>query len=191
MLIKLLKLFLSLLGLILLGALGSGLWEKVLNPFIDWFSKTFITIIGNFQSSYIDNIYKSSALGPEKVSLMFSAVFFLVIFSFIMYALFIYINRTFRNGNSAFILKFMVTTQLAGTFILIGILLVRFPTVSSLSNYSYQGLEIVRPNMSEYQYYELKSELLQVMSKDDFLNFSKKLKSYEDDEHRLPELVDL
>jgi hypothetical protein len=60
-------------------------------------------------------------------------------------------------------------------------------TEAKISTYAYKGIEIVRPNMTELEYLELKSKILQGQSKSDFNSISEHLQSYSDAAHVLPD----
>lgn len=60
---KSLKIIVGVIATIILGAIGSGLWERFLGPTLDWLTKASIGTIARGYGSYRDLIYASAAKG--------------------------------------------------------------------------------------------------------------------------------
>src|SRR5262245_29883165 len=57
------KYILWLLGMVLLGAIGSGAWERILSPLLTYLSGAALRAIGSVSESFKDSIYYDAAEG--------------------------------------------------------------------------------------------------------------------------------
>jgi len=62
---KYVKWALGILGTILLGAIGSGVWEWILADLFSWLGNSFISIASTFSKVYVDSLYKDIWKGAE------------------------------------------------------------------------------------------------------------------------------
>jgi hypothetical protein len=60
------KITLGVGGTILLGALGSGLWEQALRPLGQWLGRTLLTVVTLGSSALKDGIYREAAKGVHE-----------------------------------------------------------------------------------------------------------------------------
>ena len=60
---KYLKYAVALVGTIVLGAVGSGVWERLGSKFFDWIARSIITFVNALIGTYKDSIYREAALG--------------------------------------------------------------------------------------------------------------------------------
>ena len=51
-------------GTIVLGAIGSGLWDWVLSDLLSWIGNTLVTLFGSLSNSYRDMVYNEINKGP-------------------------------------------------------------------------------------------------------------------------------
>jgi len=58
------KSILFVFGTILLGAIGSGLWDWVLSDLLSWIGNTIVTLFSSLSHSYRDTLYKYINKGP-------------------------------------------------------------------------------------------------------------------------------
>lgn len=69
------KLILGIVATILLGAVGSGMWEMALRPAIQWAGRTILTVATLGSTTVKDEIYREAARGPhEAVSIQLYAI---------------------------------------------------------------------------------------------------------------------
>lgn len=54
----------ALVGAILLGAIGSGLWDRVLGPFVDFLSRHSVVLISSMFHGYLDSVYADVSRNP-------------------------------------------------------------------------------------------------------------------------------
>ena len=57
------KVLLGIVGVVFLGAIGSGLWERVLSPAVDWGYRTAIGAFGKAATRYVDHLYSKVGYG--------------------------------------------------------------------------------------------------------------------------------
>ena len=69
------KIILAAIATILLGALGSGVWEKILSPFLSYIGNVITTTASSLSSTYSDSIYRAASnihfLGQSGITLLF------------------------------------------------------------------------------------------------------------------------
>lgn len=83
---RVLKILGGLAAAIVLGAIGSGVWEKILSPALSWLSSATAELIGTFSGSYENSIFRLAA--RDTTDLYLVKIAFLLIF-FIGFALII------------------------------------------------------------------------------------------------------
>src|SRR5579863_8528148 len=77
------KIALGTLGTLLLGALGSGLWELALRPGGQWLGRAFLSLV-TFGSRYLkDQVYIEAARGYHEASATESYLLLIVLMSWI------------------------------------------------------------------------------------------------------------
>ena len=85
------------LATIVLGAIGSGLWEVVLSPLFDWFSEIFLNTFASMFSGYLDHLYEPVSREPGFSLLAFPALLLVVMIItapwFAIYSIFRLANR--------------------------------------------------------------------------------------------------
>ena len=57
------KAMVYILGAIILGCIGSGVWAKLVEPLLDSIVHSVIILIGKFSSHFIDDLYGAAAQG--------------------------------------------------------------------------------------------------------------------------------
>lgn len=169
---------LGLIGAVIIGAIGSGVWEKLLSPALSYISNSITSALASISTSFSDGIYKTASnLGVTCDSGVESLLFLSMIF----FALFIYVLYTLRERNQAFrvihkmlVLPFQgITGLLYVVPILIFLLIVdsRAYTIVQIQHYSTKQMEIVRPYIGENKYLVLRSQFLSMQRREDFEKF--------------------
>jgi len=172
----------SLLGLLIIGAIGSGLWDVLFKKIFFKIGELFINMVSYFNRSYVDHIYKSVGKGsnlefyPSLVVILMGIFFPLVVI--------LRMSRYFRREQSnnpanapfsgkldnylfktkrrAFVFMLVLTIPLS--FIYTDILIKEFSTVKAYK-YIDRSLEIVRPNMADSSFFALRSKFRQIDNK--------------------------
>lgn len=175
------KVLLGILGTILLGAIGSGFWERVLSPFLSYLSSTLTSALSSASKAYSDSIYTSAAnlSTPNSTEGLGFVLLFLIFF-------WLFLNAISSKKGNRFIevLHRAITFQFKGWFgiaycgamlIFLFFMIARQATVEKIQGYSYRQMEIARPFVGELKYVKLRSSYFQVRTKEDFDLFLKDL----------------
>lgn len=179
---KIFKWFAVAISTILLGALGSGLWERVFSGFFDNIYRLAVELVANIYSGYLDIIYQEAARDTPDIYLKKIAFQIFIIVS--VYLIFSGLKN--RKWSSSVVNK-KIEDLLNGMYlwaIIIGfyILIISFFSISTFSyssevkSYAFHSMEILRPYVGENKYLYLKSQYYQIHSEADFLDFNEALK---------------
>lgn len=165
------------LATILLGAIGSGVWEKILSPGLRNLSEFTTTTLSSLSQTYSDSIYsrassielynRSDAGGLILVIMLFAWIFIRALGSKTD-------NSTVRTIHRAMTNQFKGWDGIffSGAFLIfIFFLMATDTTVSEIKRYSVKNMEIVRPYIGENSYLQLRSKYLQVKNESDFQSF--------------------
>jgi len=183
------KLFLGALATIFLGAIGSGLWEKVLSPFLSYLSRFFTSTLSSISSSYATSIYTRAAklYGSDSPTTVGLALMLLVFSGLFFYALASKKDNLFiQILHRAIIFNFSGWVGLiySGAFVIVLLFLLSTEnTVQAIKNYSHRQLEIIHPYIEEHQYLLLRSQYITMRSRQDFDQFQSKLIALASEKH--------
>lgn len=178
---KFVKIILGVMLTILLGAIGSGVWERLLSPTLSKISNLITSSVASISDRYSDSIYSTASY---LVSFDQSRTVHLLLFLFIFFGLFAYaIYSKKDNKILSLINKAMMTycrgwsgIIFSGAFlIVIFFLIATDSTTREIRYYSTKNMEIVRPYIGEKQYLMLRSNYLSMNNKDDFKKFLENL----------------
>ncbi|HAS8112859.1 TPA: hypothetical protein I7666_06085 [Vibrio vulnificus] len=160
---------------IFLGAIGSGLWERFLSPFFDWASLKTVSIISSLSNKYLDSIYYNAAnFEPNLVESMFRYLILTSVFSvFFIYSL--EEKMQARNAIGRFLTSWPVIIFNGAFVIVLYVGMVTDKESYNVKNNVERNIEIIRPYLSESEYFHLKSEFLRIEGKTDFTNLNTKL----------------
>lgn len=180
---------------IFLGALGSGLWQKVIAPFFDGSLRVIVKFMSIFFSSYKDFLYKEATEGfHEEHSLFLYTVF--IMFMLISYIFFLSalhvrkkIEKQLGEQKVPSMLRLMfrfyfpqsrigktVLTIFYGTIIVTFVLFIIQARYSNrVTTYSLNSIEILSPYIDDSQTKLLKSEFLTATTAEKFYKFNKRL----------------
>jgi hypothetical protein len=183
---KIFKFILGTIGVILIGAIGSGVWEIILAPALKYIGNFITSTISSVSTVYSDSLYSKAANITSSDDSLNAGFLILTI---IFFSLFIYgLNQNKENRIISSLLKFFVEPWqvlsgpiVCGVFIVVTIFLMATDsTIFKIKNYSTKQMEIIRPYIGETQYLILRSDYLQIKNKKDFDSFLKKLYSHAD-----------
>lgn len=175
---KFFKLLVGLVGAVFVGALGSGVWEKVLSPAInhsgEWIAKT----LSGMSQSYSDSIYSaaSNLHGGGYIAEVFTLAVMMMSFAMFFYGMHIFTRSNFgadsEDGKKIYAcLSYM---HIIGAFALFFIALfqgAKLKAVKDVRNYSLTNMEISRPYIGEHSYHLMMSQFLRVDNESDFKVF--------------------
>jgi len=161
----------SVLSIIFIGAVGSGFWDLFLKDMLFFIIDNLFFLINLINNRFIDNIYSRVGSGNELVSIFPSLVIMLGIIGFLFTVLFIYKQIQHRERSSysvdAMANKIINNKHLSIIVVYIPlmvlILLYSHLAISSFfsykaSSYIDRSIEIIRPYISNAEYYNLRSQ---------------------------------
>ena len=187
---KYLKIIGVIITTIFLGALGSGLWERLISPTLDNLSRKSIKFVDSINSGYLDSIYKSAAYDLPNIYQQKIVGLILVIVG--IYWLYSLLNKydwcrllpesLDKEKRTKLINQITHISRIY--FLIISLFLIGFGVfllsksdyIQKTISYSYRSLEILRPFIGEKKYIELKSDYYQVDSSNLFTAFNLKIK---------------
>lgn len=169
----------SVFSIILIGALGSGLWDVFLKDFLFTLGNLFVSLWSSVYSGYIDGLYKN--VGKASGFLLYLPSLLIIVF-IIMSPIFAFVlfSGKFREidiesekrvKSNAILFKFVLfiaNNRQKGYLIIIGpiflvsvtyvhLLISEVAQISAVNQID-RRLEIIRPLINEQRYYELRSE---------------------------------
>ena len=166
---------------IVLGAVGSGVWERVIAPGYDATYRFIVNAFGGILTSYKDSIYQSASRGFND-SHSAGAYFMGAIAASLSALIFLQIRHSSRGYNAG-VNDASLTSKigLIGDWILliivssmvlaIALSLARATTIDKTTIYSIRSVEILRPYIGEQKYELLLSQFYQVRTSADFYAF--------------------
>ncbi|ANP78339.1 MULTISPECIES: hypothetical protein [Vibrio] len=188
--LKIFKLFAAVLGTILVGAIGSGVWEKLLSPLLSYISGVITYFFSSISSSYENAIYANASTveyGGQSNSVIF-ILLFLIGFVCLFNATKSIKNSWFTRAVNAWLLTYVEGwTGVFTSICLVTLSLFIFSSQSStlkVRKYSFENMQILRPYIGDNQYHFLYSSFVQVKSKSDFEEFVSEIEKYSA-EHKL------
>lgn len=178
-----LKAIFALIGSILIGGIGSGVWEKILSPLFNFISNSITTILSFLSSTYSDSLYQS-ATHVYKTNNPSLLLIYIISILFFIYALNSKKDNNFINGlvkASKIYIQGWTGVVFAGSLLILSIFFVtRYDAINTIRSYSQQQMEVLRPYIGEEKYLRLRSDYLQIQNKHDFEKFL--LNLYKDSE---------
>jgi hypothetical protein len=166
-----------LIGALIVGGLGNGVWEKFLSPFLTFLFEKIINLLSNISSTYSDNLYSniSESLFFNTNSRLYSTQILGIIL--LLAAVFI------ANVTLSYKEDHYKQTVFFGIFLLVFLSMTmyfsyRFSFIHKASTNSHINLEIIRPYIGEQKYFELRSSFFQIKTKKDFDSFEEKIINY-------------
>ncbi len=175
------KLIFSIIGTIVLGAIGSGFWELVLSPLLSFVSTSITSALSSISKTYSDSIYSAASNLYTRNSTQGLG---LIIFLLVSCGLFAIALSSKKENTFIGILHRSLTMQLQGWFAIVQsgalvvvmyFLTIKQVRVENIQGYSYKQMEILRPYVGEQKYTQLRSSYLKMRSKEDFDRFQEDL----------------
>lgn len=179
--LRFLKVLGSILAAVILGAIGSGVWEKMLSPALSRLLDGTSALIASLSSSYEDSIYQRAArdttdLYSIKIAcLIILSIGIALVISIALRAL----ARTTMQERTQTRIKFMLGAQgLSGGLALVVVAFIsmaKVDTASRIKESSLRSLEILRPALGEANYVQMRSQYYSIENKGDFDAFRRQL----------------
>ncbi len=183
------KASLGVLATILLGAIGSGVWEKIPSPLLAWISEFITDTVSSISTGYSNSIYIRATRLPHTGS---TAALGLVLFLLVLLGLFVVALKSKKDNRLASILYDSIIRTHSGwrgmifscAFIVVTLFLMAKETaVIEVSRYAVTQMEIVRPYIGENKYRKLYSDYLLINSEGDFKKFLSNLYQLAEQHH--------
>lgn len=162
---------------VLLGAIGSGVWARVLSPIWDLFTTFFVSTISKTSSSYSNSIYLS-ATNPAPLSkpAMFDLNINTMLLGMILFVIWVYLPR--NNAPLSRLTRkpmYIMAVVIALTWAILFT-----PSLASISShkirrYSIKTMTILRPYIGDSVFHQLNSDFYSIQNKDDFIQFQDRI----------------
>ena len=91
------KVISGLLAVVILGAVGSGLWDLALSPFLRWFVSVFVDAVSSVYTSYIDSLHGRIGAGFADYISLLPFVVWMTAFVLFPWAALLYAFRGLRQ----------------------------------------------------------------------------------------------
>ncbi|MBE3919679.1 hypothetical protein HJ091_22785 [Vibrio parahaemolyticus] len=184
--LKFVKFIVATLGAILIGGLGSGVWEKILSPLFILILNSISKLLSFISTSYEDSIYLKAAnvsdQGQAGTTLIFLVL--LMTFAWVYQALSTKLENRFvsgfYSGLAVYFRGWFGIVFSGSSFVFLIITFSTSSTAYDIRKNSIDNMAIIRPYVGEQTYYMLYSQYLQVQGKDDFELFYHQLVSHAD-----------
>lgn len=171
------------MGALILGALGSGLWEKVLSPLLSFASSAIVETVSRFSKSYQDSIYALAAKGSTSSDALIAG---LIIMTFLFMGVIILITPSIRRGFGIILsiaekpgkvrLVVNIHTFLCFAIVFTAMLgISKLEVATGIERKTLRSVEILRPMIGEKDYIQFRSEFYSMSTKDDYLHLKVQL----------------
>lgn len=184
---KAFKVILGIISAILIGAIGSGVWENFLSPTLKSLSGFVTSLIASVSTSYSNSLYIQAAdiNNCNDSSNVLGFIGIIMFASLLLYGL-------AQNKNNRVISKILWLLSepwrvVSGPIVCAMMIFIMFflmatnDTIFRIKHYSVMQMEIIRPYIGKEKYLMLRSGYMRMKNKNDFDDFLKVLYSYTDD----------
>jgi hypothetical protein len=178
---SILKLLGGLLLTVLVGAVGSGVWEKILSPLLQYTSSEVSTALSLISASYADSLYSSAAAypGTGRRGDTASLLFIVLLLAWISWSLHDKTENRLVRAFSNAIKMYKGWAGAACALIVLMIVIIgnaKLVEVDRIQRENLTKLEVIRPNVGELTYLKLRAEFFGMKTERDFIAFKKSLK---------------
>ena len=205
---SILKIGVGIVAALFLGALGSGLWERLLGPLADWGLRKLLAGSGQLSTAYLNYLYSDVGRGlDEQLSLLpFIALTVFAVISNLGLILLLIAYGRITSNSVAFLQavpapgRFLRSRRFRWMFIALGIInIVLYSDLLFVTAYHYKtvvwlerSIEIVRPRIMESRYLELRAMYRSVNDAKGFFILWRDLNTISVQQHvKLPEFKPL
>ena len=176
-----LKVLIGVVATILIGAIGSGVWEKLLSPFLDYSYRFVVDLIDGFSSDYKNTVYKRAALGFHetyslRVMSVFTVLFMALLFIFPTFftmrssSQYKQSSEPFRRKVKLIMLIFAIASSVGMSFIM-----QQHHIANSTITHVIRSSDILRPYIGETDYRKLLSDFYQIKTAEEFYLLNQKI----------------
>lgn len=174
---KALKIVVGFAATIVLGAIGSGLWERFLGPFLDWLARQTVGAFAWGHTSYRDSIYENAAKGFHEVH---SLALYTTLLALLPIAYLFLLRRhpaerrpeRTRSQVRKFVRSrkgyWFIYALTMAVFIAVAFSTLRLRHINETITYSLSTFEIVRPYVGELQYTKYRSRFFAIRTAAEF-----------------------
>lgn len=172
----------GIIGGIFLGALGSGLWEKILSPTLLWLFEKASYLLNSISSNYMDSIYNEASNGfHEYYSFHEYLGFWEIVIFFYIYLLYILTKSNTKTLSK--IVASINIIRLRKIFISLSIFVIMLSVfnisrtiyINNIITKTLSNIEIVSAVIEDKEYKMLKSKFHSMMNENDYLQLQKKI----------------
>jgi len=182
------------IGVIFIGAIGSGFWDLILKDLLFKIGNYFVNTISFFHEGYIDTLYKNVGSGGSGFDYLPSMLLILVIISLpihLSFIIWIYKTKSIKfrdaeqNTRSIFNVVLLKNHKLSILIIVIlftpmsilytNLLIKGISTIGAVNSIS-RSIEIIHPYISEKDFLILRSKFRQIDNKDKVVEIMKSIK---------------
>lgn len=175
------------LGIVFLGAIGSGLWSEFMSPIWASLSEVTIRSFASLSETFKNSIYSEAAKGfYEKPSLML----FAMVAGFFSGAAFYFVCFGFSPlqrviGSNAKLLLFRFRRLIASVFLVMIVMLLfmsfHLAYVNGVAVFAINSIEIISPFIGGQRTLELRSQFAAIKTHEDYRLFFAVMRSLQDD----------
>lgn len=183
--IKSVKIVSGVFAAIILGAIGSGIWEKILSPVLSVCSEAIINLISSISISYKNSIYSNAANGFHEKHSLTLLIWFLFAIVGLYCGMFLRMlikkdKKVEKSTFDAFMSKSFFYIFAFLTLIVISMAAfmgIKENYTNKITTWSLRSIEILSFNISNETYCELKSSFYKIENAKDFYDFYEKLQT--------------
>jgi hypothetical protein len=171
------KIILGAVATILLGAIGSGVWDRLLSPGLKILGNLVTTILSSISDKYSDSIYTraSSIITYSQVDKAAVLLMLILIVWLLIYAVNSqkenHIIEPFHTGISRSFQGWQGIISCGALLIFLIFMISTDSTINEIKKYSTTNMEIIRPYVGEKEYLTIRSNYLQMKNERDFKKF--------------------
>ena len=174
----------TVIGVILLGAVGSGVWDRLGSRFFDWIARAVITFIDALIGSYKDSIYRAASRGFHEQAASFLYMYVIVAVAVICIALVVSVghrrnNSSWKSGASrisrAFRSRAFPYVLVLYVFSTTGVTLSRHFYVKAVVVFAQSSIDRLAPYLTDAEEEELLAQFRNVQGATDYYAFYDRL----------------
>ncbi len=180
---KIIKWIAGILGAILIGAIGSGVWSGILSPALYWFIDIVMRFLSGIFEGVKDNLYLKAAESlNEYYSFKIYNILHAVLIGLCVFLLFkisvLLFQRPEKKVSKSVTTKGVLISWQITVCVFIGVFfsfIVKSSYIYSIKAKSLNSLEIIAPFIEQKEYLSLKSDFYRIKNSEDYENFYKKM----------------
>jgi hypothetical protein len=176
----------AILGAIVLGAVGSGVWERGVGPLFDWLTKLIVSGMSRVSHTYMDSIYREASKGFHEFFSLQLYCLYLAILP-VLYLILLHRHphgkkaehedkiRSFLRSKKGY---YMLNALTCAVLISMVFGLTKYHYINSVCTVSKQSISVLAPHVSDLELKRLWARFHSMTSQDDFMAFKSALKQH-------------